>query len=121
MASSSRRDHRGGGHPRRVAEVEERRLDRSGGIGTAAGDGDRDAANAFPKAGGLLGIGVGPEEMQGDVGLIPYYPTVVWNWRNMKQFSRSEFNDLSVVKRCGCCTRKHHADVLDCAAGCADR
>ncbi len=67
-----------------------------------------------------LGVMLRPQEVQGDVGLVPQHPTVVSRW-DVEHVAGLHFYFGAVVHRDHGTTRYHHADMLDLAALFADR
>src|SRR5438552_10839967 len=61
----------------------------------------------------LLRIVVGPQEVQGDVRLVPDDPAVVRLRRNVEKLARSQLHHSAIRESSGSRAREHQADVLD--------
>src|SRR5271170_1508223 len=69
-----------------------------------------------PRIFALLGVGVCPEEMQRDVRLFANDPTVMRNWRDVEQMSRSHLDFSSIFKRSHRPTRNDHPNMFNNAS-----
>ncbi len=80
------------------------------------------SAPTFPQLSALATLRIlrCAQKMQGDVRFVPDNPTVVRSWRNVKEFTRFQFDHGVVVERDGGDSGKDKADVLHWTARGAD-